>query len=75
MRLSFRNNILIQGQRPGAAHVATFNAWKGLGRSVKKGEKALSILMPRLKAVPQKNDGSGSLREKTHPASDWWGSS
>src|SRR5690606_26776495 len=28
--------------------IASYNGWKKLGRQVKKGEKALSLLMPRM---------------------------
>ena len=43
---SFGNAILIAAQRPGATRVAGFRAWKALGRSVCKDEKALRILAP-----------------------------
>ena len=41
------NNVLwILMQKPDATHIAGFNKWKELGRSVKKGEKALKVLAP-----------------------------
>jgi hypothetical protein len=43
---SFGNQILIWAQCPTATRVAGFHAWKDLGRSVKKGEKAIRILAP-----------------------------
>lgn len=43
---SFNNVLLIRLQCPGASRVAGFQAWKKLGRSVKKGEKGISILAP-----------------------------
>lgn len=43
---SFSNTVLIMMQLPYASRVAGFNAWKELGRNVKKGEKALKILAP-----------------------------
>lgn len=46
MRFSFRNALLVMLQRPGAAHAATFAAWQNLGRQVRKGEKALTVLRP-----------------------------
>src|SRR4051812_12358959 len=46
-RLSFRNALLCLMERPDARHVATFGTWRKLGRSVSKGEKALTILQPR----------------------------
>lgn len=50
-RYSFSNILLLMMQRPGVGHVGTFRAWKSVGRSVRKGEKALMILAPRLKPV------------------------
>lgn len=46
-RLSFRNLLLLISQRPELAHAATFQAWRALGRSVRKGERALYVLKPR----------------------------
>ena len=46
-RLSFRNALLVLMERPDARHVATFGTWLKLGRSVARGQKALTILAPR----------------------------
>lgn len=43
---SFNNCLLIAMQYPEATQIAGFNAWKKLGRSVSKGEKAIWILAP-----------------------------
>lgn len=43
---SFSNVMLICLQRPDATQVAGFNAWKKLGRYVKKGEKGIGIIAP-----------------------------
>jgi hypothetical protein len=45
-RLSFRNQLLVQLQSPGATSVATYGAWQNAGRQVRKGERALTILAP-----------------------------
>jgi hypothetical protein len=45
-RYSFRNALMIAAQRPAATHVAGFQAWKKLGRYVRKGEKAIAIIAP-----------------------------
>src|SRR5450631_2166688 len=45
-RLSFRNQLLVQMQAPGATSVATYASWQNGGRQVRKGEKALTILAP-----------------------------
>ena len=43
---SFRNQMLIALQKPDATRVAGFNRWKELGRSVNRGEKAITIIAP-----------------------------
>jgi antirestriction protein ArdC len=48
---SFNNVILIQIQDPDATRVAGFHTWKALGRSVRKGEKAIWILAPMTRKV------------------------
>lgn len=55
---SSNNVMLILTQRHEATQIAGFNAWKKLGRFVKKGEKAIWIVAPmRYKvADDQKND-------------------
>ena len=45
-RYSFNNQLMIMVQRPDATHVAGFNKWKSLGRTVKRGEKGLAIFAP-----------------------------
>jgi len=45
-RYSPNNILLIAMQRPGATRVAGFQAWKQMGRSVRKGEKGIAILAP-----------------------------
>ena len=43
---SFNNCILILMQYPTAKRVAGYKTWQSMGRQVKKGEKAISILAP-----------------------------
>ncbi len=52
------NNIwLILMTRPDATHVAGFQAWKGMGRNVKRGEKGIAIFAPMInKEVPDRED-------------------
>jgi antirestriction protein ArdC len=45
-RYSFGNVLLLSMQRPDATQVAGFNAWRKLGRHVKRGEKGLAIIAP-----------------------------
>jgi antirestriction protein ArdC len=45
-RYSYGNVLLIASQNGGATQVAGFRTWQRLGRSVRKGEKAIWILAP-----------------------------
>ena len=47
-RYSFSNSLLICAQDPAASRVAGFTTWKKLGRSVRRGERAIWILAPML---------------------------
>ncbi|MFA5186456.1 MAG: ArdC family protein [Patescibacteria group bacterium] len=77
---SIGNQILIMLQRPGAKHVAGFNTWKDLGRSVMAGEKGIMILAPCVGApkftCPLCKEGpmtETALRkhlQSAHPAAD-----
>lgn len=40
------NSLMILAQRPSATQCAGFHAWKSAGRSVRKGAKGLTILVP-----------------------------
>jgi hypothetical protein len=56
-RFSFHNTLLILSQRPSATHVAGFRAWRKVGRFVRKGEKGIAILCPRLRVQEDKKTG------------------
>ena len=49
-RYSLRNVMLIATQNPTASFVAGYNAWRTLGRFVKKGEQGILILAPIVRA-------------------------
>jgi hypothetical protein len=57
---SFDNQILIWAQCPTATRVAGFHAWKDLGRSVNKGEKAIRILAPIIRKYEEEKTGKVS---------------
>lgn len=38
------SQLFIHGQKPQATHIADFDTWNSLGRYVKKGEKAITVL-------------------------------
>ena len=52
-RYSFNNSFLIYIQCPEATYVAGYRKWQQLGRQVRKGEKAISILAPIIKKVEE----------------------
>lgn len=43
---SLNNQLLIVAQRPTASAVASYTAWKSLGRQVRRGESGIRILSP-----------------------------
>lgn len=57
-RYSLNNQLLIGGQRPGATLVCGYQAWKAMGRQVRKGEKGISILAPITRTVPAQHTPS-----------------
>lgn len=58
-KYSFSNQIIISIQNPNATRVAGFNKWKEMGRNVKRGEKALNILAPKIyNVVKEDKDGN-----------------
>lgn len=63
-RYSFRNQILIAQQNPHATLVQGYRAWQDMGRQVRKGEKGLTILGPRM-GITGWRDGDGTI---THAA-------
>lgn len=66
-RYSFQNQVLISIQRPNATRVAGFKVWKGLGRSVMKGEKGIAILAPRVINRRNKETGETELDANGKP--------
>lgn len=59
-RYSFRNQILIAQQNPDATLVQGYRAWQGMGRQVRKGEKGLTILGPRM-GITGWRDANGTV--------------
>ena len=59
---SYKNTLLILAQADHATQVAGFRTWEKLGRSVKKGEKAIWILAPML--YRDKTDSSVENQDK-----------
>jgi hypothetical protein len=59
---SMNNIFLILLAKPDASQVAGFQAWKKLGRFVRKGEKGIAILAPII--INKKEENSFSLQKK-----------
>lgn len=61
---SFANILLIRAQVPEATRVAGFQAWKALGRTVRRGEHAIWILAPltRRLAAEEEDDPAEKVR-------------
>lgn len=62
-RFSFRNIMLLIAQKPEVRHAATFNAWREKGRNVKRGEKGLTVLRPRIIKKESAPSASGAEAE------------
>ena len=61
-RYSLHNSYLIAAQAPEATYVAGYRTWQGLGRAVRRGERAIRIYAPiRLKPDPTTPDGEGRV--------------
>ena len=53
-RYSFGNVVMILSQFQDATRVAGYRAWQDMGRQVRKGEKAITILAPIIRKVEDK---------------------
>lgn len=63
-KYSFNNTILIYMQNPDASYVKGYNAWKNLGRYVRRGERGIAILAPCFKRVDSQKDASPTDAEE-----------
>lgn len=63
-RYSWRNVLLILSQCPEATHVAGYRTWQSLGRQVKQGEKAISILAPASVTKKERDEQTGDDSER-----------
>jgi N-terminal domain of anti-restriction factor ArdC len=61
-RYSFANSLLIHAQNPEATRVAGYQAWRSLGRQVRKGERAIKIFVPFKKKL--EDPGTGEADER-----------
>ncbi len=57
-RYSANNVLLIAAQCPDATQVASFGAWRAMGRAVRRGERAIWILAPILVRARDERDAT-----------------
>jgi hypothetical protein len=63
-RYSFNNCLLVLAQMPNASQVASFKAWKEIGRSVNKGETSLRVFAPSTRKVEVEVEGEKEERSQ-----------
>lgn len=61
---SLSNVLLIMTQYPDATRVAGYNGWLKMNRYVKKGEKAIKIIIPMLKTITDDVSGDDVVQRR-----------
>ena len=67
-KTSVGNTLLVVAQKPDATHIADYDDWQKKGRSVKRGEKSISILEADKEYT--REDGSIGVNFKAKPVFD-----
>ena len=62
-RYSFGNSLLIMLQDPEATHVAGYQAFKAMGRQVRRGETGIKVLAPITRREPRLDDAGRPVRD------------
>ena len=62
-RYSFGNSLLIMLQDPQATHVAGYQAFKAMGRQVRRGETGIKVLAPITRREPRLDDAGQPVRD------------
>ena len=62
-RYSFGNSLLIMLQDPQATHVAGYQAFKAMGRQVRRGETGIKVLAPITRRDPRLDDAGRPVRD------------
>lgn len=62
-RYSFGNSMLIMLQDPQATHVAGYQAFKAMGRQVRRGESGIKVLAPITRREPRLDDAGHPVRD------------
>lgn len=63
-RYSFGNSLLIMLQDPAATHVAGYQAFKAMGRQVRRGETGIKVLAPITRREPRLDDLGQPVRDE-----------
>ncbi len=66
-RYSWSNQFLIAAQRPDATRVAGFQAWRRLGRSVRRSEHGIVIVAPIVRRARRLDDDPLAAENATAP--------
>ncbi len=64
-RYSWRNTLLVLAQKPAATQVAGYQAWRDLGRQVRRGERGIAILAPHTYSLRANRDSADSGSQAT----------
>ncbi|MBB1496091.1 hypothetical protein J4N02_03340 [Propioniciclava sp. MC1595] len=62
-KYSFGNSLLIMAQDPQATHVAGYQAFKAMGRQVRRGETGIKVLAPITRREPRLDDAGQPVRD------------
>ncbi len=62
-RYSFGNSLLIMLQDPQATHVAGYQAFRAMGRQVRRGETGIKVLAPITRREPRLDDAGQPVRD------------
>lgn len=71
-RMSAADSLILFSQNPAATQVATYDAWKSMGRQVRQGEKGVQLFFPakyqaKLTVPKRDNDGNPILDKNGNP--------
>ena len=70
-RYSFGNSLLIMLQDPQATHVAGYQAFKAMGRQVRRGETGIKVLAPITRSEPRLDDAGQPVRDDQGHVLHW----
>lgn len=62
-KYSFGNSLLIMAQDPQATHVAGYQAFKAMGRQVRRGATGIKVLAPITRREPRLDDAGQPVRD------------